>query len=185
MISLTETESHHKTGIEPYTLHDDIGGDEIANKIFFAVGAFNIQFVVHHSLHVFVYVGFFGLHGRHAEMKAKDFLAVKRKSFQNVFKSHTVVGFFPHLLGQIEMALGRFEIRINTESDGAVDDELGRIEKGHEKFHGVFLVLRHFRPVVQVLFEGYLVGKPGVSDGLIIEVISPLVSQRVQADIFW
>ena len=116
-----------KPRVEPDAFHHDVRRDEVADEIFFAFGVSDVELVFGHALHVFVDVMLPWLSSKgRVEVKVKDFLAVEREGFQHVFERDAVVGFFPHLLGEIEVAFRRFEIRIDAERDRAVDDELGR-----------------------------------------------------------
>jgi hypothetical protein len=96
-----------------------------------------------------------------------------------------VVGFFPHLFGEIEMAFCALEVRINAERERAVYDKFCRVKERDEEFHGVAFVFGHFGPVIEVFFEGYFVGKPRVSDGLVVQIVRPRVHRGMQIVIFW
>ncbi len=91
-----------------------------------------------------------------------------------------MIGLFPHLLREIEMTFRRFEIRIDPQGDGAVDDELCWVKEGHKEGHRVLLVFRHARPVLEVVLKGDLMREPRIADGLCVEVVSPFVANGVE-----
>jgi hypothetical protein len=47
---------------------------------------------------------------------------VDRERLQDVLEGHAVVGLLPHLLGQVEMALGGVHVRIDAEGERLVDE---------------------------------------------------------------
>ena len=102
-------------------------------------------------------------------------IAVKRKRLEHVFEGDAVIGFLKHLLGQIQMALGRLQIRVDSQGKRPIDDKFRRIKKSHQEFNSVPFVLGHQPPVGQVFAERDFMREPAVPDRLIVKVISPLV----------
>lgn len=185
LVSLTERKHDHEARIEPRSLHHDVVCDEVSDEVLFAVDGLDVERGIRHALQIFHDIGFFRLHRRKLEVGIVYFFAVERERFEDVFERHAVIRLFPHLFCDIEMTLRRFEVRIDAESEGTVDDELGRVKERHDEFDRMALVFGHLCPIFKVFFEGDLVRKPRVSDGLSIEVVRPLVFDRMEINVFW
>src|SRR5262245_30760660 len=117
-------------------------------------------------------------------MNIKNSFSVEWECFEHILKGHTVIGLFPHLLCEIEMALRSLEVRIDGQSNRTIYNKRGRIKKGHQKLHCVTLIISHFLPILHVCLEGDFMREPGVAHCLIVEIIRPLVLDRMQTCIF-
>jgi len=183
LVALAEAERHHEARVEPDAFHDDIGGDEIPDEIFFSLDTLNVKNSFRHAAHVLEDIRLLSFHRRRLEVDIEDLLALQRERLQDILERDAVVRLLPHLLRHIEVALRRLHVGVPTEGDGAVDDELGRIEERHEKLDGVPLVFGHLAPIFEVFLQRYLMREPCVANRLLVEVIRPLVANGVEIDV--
>jgi hypothetical protein len=184
LVALAEGERHHESGVEPHAFHHNVGRDEVPDEVALAFKRGDIELVFGHALHVLVDEILLRFHRGHLLVQGENFFAVEREGLQDVFERDAVVGLFPHLLGEVEVAFGRFEVGIDAERDGAVDHKLCRIEERNEKFNGVALVFGHLGPVVEVFLERYFMREPRIADRLVVELDGPRILRWVKVVIF-
>jgi len=119
-------------------------------------------------------------HRRHVDVGVVGLFAVDRERLEDVLERHAVVRLLPHLLGEVEVRLGRVDVGVDTEGQGLVDEQLVRVEVAHQEGDRVALLVGHPLEVGDVLTELDLVREPGVRDGLVVEVHRPLVRDRLE-----
>ena len=118
-------------------------------------------------------------------MRAVSLFAVNGEGLEHVLERHAVVGFFPHLLGEVQVALGCVHVGVHTECQGLVDQQLVGVEVRHEERDGVTLFVGHLLEVGDVFAQLDLVGEPRVGYGLVIQVHGPLVGNRLEQQSFF
>ena len=101
---------------------------------------------------------------------------IDRKGFEHILKTHAVVGLFPHLLSEVETALGSVDVGVHAEGECLVDQQLVGIEVAHQEGHRMALFIGHLLEVGNVFAELNLVRKPSVRNSLVVEVHRPLVA---------
>src|SRR5690625_5682673 len=74
----------------------------------------------------------------------------------------------------------RIDVRINDEGHRLIDQQLIRVEVTHQERDGVLFLIGHPREVLQVLAELNLVGEPRVGYRLVVQVVGPLIADRLQ-----
>ena len=111
-------------------------------------------------------------------------LTVNRERLEDVLEAHAVVGLFPHLLGEVEVRLGRVDVGVDTKGQSLVHEQLAGVEVAHQEGDGVTLFIRHLLEVSDVFTQLNLVGEPGVSHSLVIEVHCPFVFHRLEQKTF-
>ena len=105
---------------------------------------------------------------------------VDGEGLEHVFEAHAVVGFFPHLLGQVEVCFGCVHVRIDTEGKCLVDQQFVGVEVAHQEGDGVTFFITHLLEVGDVFTELNFVGEPGVCNCLVVEVHRPLVGDGLE-----
>ena len=111
-------------------------------------------------------------------------VAIDREGLEHVLEAHAVVGFFPHLLREVEAALGGADVGVNAECEGLVDEQFIRVEVTHQEGYGVAFLIRHLLEVGDVFAQLDLVREPGVRDRLVVEVHRPLVPDGLEQQAF-
>src|SRR3989344_951243 len=185
LVTLAEREHDHKTGIKPYTFHHDIVGNKIADEFFLPFQCFDINLIFRHTFEITHDECLFSFHRRYIEMDVVNFVTIEGESFQSVLEGDTMIRFFPHLFGQIEATLWTFKIWIYAKGEYAIYNKFSGVEEGHDKFDCMTFVFSHLGPIVEVFFESNFVLEPSIAHRLIIEIISPLISDGVKIDVFW
>jgi hypothetical protein len=105
---------------------------------------------------------------------------VRCDGLQDVFEGHAMVGLLPHLLGQIEMALGGVDVGVDAEGERLVDQQLVRVEVAHQMGECVAFLLGHPGEVAEILAQLHLIGEPGVGNGLVVQLVRPRVADRFE-----
>src|SRR3989304_560772 len=96
-ISLAKGEHDHKPAIEPNPLHNYVVSHQVTYEIFFTFDSSNVVRVLGHAGHKLVNEIFFGAHRGSLDVSVVHLGPIDWQGFQNVFETHTVIGFFPHL----------------------------------------------------------------------------------------
>ena len=109
---------------------------------------------------------------------------VDGERLEHVLEAHAVVGLLPHLLGEVEVALGRVDVGVHAERERLVDEQLVGVEVAHEEGERVALVVAHALEVGEVLTELDLVGEPRVGDGLVVQLHRPRVGDGLEQQAF-
>ena len=66
------------------------------------------------------------------DVGAVGLLTVDREGLKDILECHAVVGLLPHLLGQVQVALGRIDVGVDPEGQRLVDQQLVGVEVAHE-----------------------------------------------------
>ena len=127
---------------------------------------------------------FFAGHRGDVDVGGVSLFAVDGEGFQHILEAHAVVGFFPHLLGEVEVRLGSVDVGVDTECEGLVDQQLAGVEVAHQEGNGVTFFIRHLLEVCDVLAQLNFVGEPGVGNSLVVEVHGPLVFHGLEKKSF-
>ena len=131
-------------------------------------------------IEIFVDEIFFSNHRISHSMDFVQFDTIDWKCFKNIFKRNTVIGFFPHLLGKIQMTFWTLEIWIHSKRKGTIDNKFCGIKERKQKFYCMTLVVCHICPVFQIFSEWDFVWKPCIAHGLIVQIVCPFLSHWVK-----
>ena len=183
-VALAEAERDHEARVEPNALEDDIVGNEVAHEVLLARGGRDVYGVFGHPADELDLEVFLTGHRGNIDVGGIGCLAVDRERLEDVLEAHAVVGFFPHLLGEVEVRLGSVDVGVDTECECLVDQQLAGVEVAHQEGDGVTLFVRHLLEVGDVFTQLNFVGEPGVSNSLVVEVHGPLVANWLEKQAF-
>ncbi len=183
-VALTEAQSDHEAGVEPDALEDDVVGNQVAHEVFLTLGGADVDGVLGHAADELHFEVFLACHGGNIDVGGVGLLAVNREGFENILEAHAVVGFFPHLLGEVEVCFWCVDVGVHTKGQSLVHQQLAGVEVAHQEGDGVTLFVRHLLEVSDVFTQLNFVGEPGVSNSLVVEVHCPLVFHRLKQQTF-
>ncbi len=183
-VPLAERQRHHEARVEPDPLEDDVVRHEVADEVLLALGRRDVEGLLRHATDERDLELLFPCHRRDVGVRGVGLLAVDRERLEDVLERHAVVGLLPHLLREVEVRLGRVDVRVDAERERLVDEQLVRVEVRHQERDGVTLFVGHLLEVGDVLAELDLVREPGVRDGLVVQVHRPLVADGLEQQAF-
>ena len=183
-VPLAEAERHHEARVEPDALENDVVGNQVANEVFLTLGGVDVDGVFGHALDELDLELLFTSHRGDVHVGGVCLLAVNRERLEDVLEAHAVVGFFPHLLCEVQVRLGCVDVGVHAEGECLVDQQFAGVEVAHQEGDGVTFFVRHLLEVSDVLTQLNFVGEPGVSNGLVVEVHSPLVTHLLEKKSF-
>ncbi len=151
-------------------------------KSFLPSVAGDVEGLLRHATDVLELELLLARHRRDVDVRRVRRDPVDREGLEHVLEAHAVVGFLPHLLREVERALGRRHVRVHAERERLVDEQLVRVEVRHQERHRVTLLVGHLLEVRDVFAELDLVREPRVRHGLVVQVHRPLVLDRLEEE---
>ena len=117
-------------------------------------------------------------------MAVVGLVAIDGESLEYVLEAHAVVGFFPHLLGEVEVRLWSVDVGVDTEGECLVHQQFAGVEVAHQEGNCVTFLVSHLLEISDVFTQLDFVGEPGVGHSLVVQVHRPAVLHGLEKKAF-